>query len=641
MRLGGRAEDLRLVAIGKQAPERGPQRFGTPLLECHAIAGEDVRALGDVARHAAAAVCHGLQQAHGHALHVGRENVRVAVGVQLLQGLAVHETGEKDARVALGGIAKGHLVLGSVRTAAGDDEPLVRIELPEGLDQQLGALLGNEPSQVQQVGALVEPPLLLYVISGPKRLLLDPVGDERRRAAVDVLEVGLRGFGQDDETVGLGGRDLLPHLDVRAGELAPLGALPVQAVDGRNGADARPLGQAQGNTGALSVVVNHVGFVLDCRLGGEVGGREGCEALFIDCPNRHDAHAVDDALAPVGALARHDIAARAIVARDLVAECRHAAGELGHDDLHAALTGAVSLVSDHRDAHLARTLAGDDLDDREGDDLEVGDDAAFGDVFQVSTDHAVESGRVTLRDLPPAGDTGLHGQALQVVLGVLRHLVGQRRARAHDGHLAQEHVEELRELVDGVLADELADLGDAGVLAHLEHGAGDLVLPPELGEALVGVAVHGSEFPHAEGGQAAVAVGLAHADLAVERVALALQADGRGQHQAGHGDDGQHAAAEYDVERALDGAVGQARAVPIFNGLHGLVAHAHAVGAHCLGNQRGTHRRVLLCHFFSSQAQIHVPVPRDPPIDEFKMRMKCRCNVSLTFCWARRAQAAP
>lgn len=39
-----------------------------------------------------------------------------------------------------------------------------------------------------------------------------------------------------------------------------------------------------------------------------------------------------------------------------MAERRHAAGQLGHDDLHAALAGAESLMSDHRDAHLARTV---------------------------------------------------------------------------------------------------------------------------------------------------------------------------------------------------------------------------------------------------------------------------------------------
>lgn len=107
-----------------------------------------------------------------------------------------------------------------------------------------------------------------------------------------------------------------------------------------------------------------------------------------------------------------------------------------------------------------------------------------------------------------------------------------------------------------MLSDELADLRYARVVPHLEHGAGDLVSPLELGEALVGVLVHAAELPHAEGGQAAIAVGLAHADLAVEGVALALKADGRGKHKAGYGDDGQHAAAKRDVECALDGPVG-------------------------------------------------------------------------------------
>ena len=108
-----------------------------------------------------------------------------------------------------------------------------------------------------------------------------------------------------------------------------------------------------------------------------------------------------------------------------------------------------------------------------------------------------------------------------------------------------------------MLADEPADPGDAGILLHLEHGTGDLVALPELGQALVGVLVHASELPHAEGGQAAVGAGLAHADLAVEGAALALQADGGGQHQAGDRDDDEHDTAEHDVEPTLNGPVAQ------------------------------------------------------------------------------------
>lgn len=172
--------------------------------------------------------------------------------------------------VALRGLAKGHLVLGGVRTAAGDDKFLICIKSLEGIDQELGALLGNEPAQVQQVGALVEPPLLLYLIDRSQLFYLDTVGDERRRAAVGTLEVGLGRFGQDDETVGLSGSGLLPHLDVGAGEPAPLGTLPVQAVDGGHGANAGALSQRQRHARTLGVVVNHVGTVLDGSQSGEV-----------------------------------------------------------------------------------------------------------------------------------------------------------------------------------------------------------------------------------------------------------------------------------------------------------------------------------------------------------------------------------
>ena len=229
---------------------------------------------------------------------------------------------------------------------------------------------------------------------------------------------------------------------------------------------------------------------------------------------------------------------------------------------------AHDLGDTNRLRHLASTASRKNFNDREGDDSEVGQHAAPGDVLEVATDHASKVSVVAVRHLPPARDTGLDGQALQVELRVLLDLARQRRTRAHDGHLAQEDVDELRKLVDRVLADELADLGDAGVFLHLEHRAGDLVLLLELGQALVGVLVHGAELPHAEGREAAVAVGLTHADLAVERVALALQADGRGEHQARHGNHGEHAPAEADVERAFDKAVAQTRAVPILDVLH-------------------------------------------------------------------------
>ena len=88
------------------------------------------------------------------------------------------------------------------------------------------------------------------------------------------------------------------------------------------------------------------------------------------------------------------------------------------------------------------------FDDRKRDDLQISQQAALGDVLQVAADHTIEVRVVAVGHLPPTGNPGLNGQTLQVVRGVLRDLIRQRRARAHDGHLPQEHVQELRELVD-------------------------------------------------------------------------------------------------------------------------------------------------------------------------------------------------
>lgn len=95
-----------------------------------------------------------------------------------------------------------------------------------------------------------------------------------------------------------------------------------------------------------------------------------------------------------------------------------------------------------------------------------------------------------------------------------------------------------------------------------------------------------------ECGQAAVGAGLANADLAVKGAALALQADGGGQHQAGNRDKDEHGTAEHDVEHTLHSPVGQARAVPVHDGLHGLVAADALAPVHGLSNQRRPRGRI-------------------------------------------------
>lgn len=178
-----------------------------------------------------------------------------------------------------------------------------------------------------------------------------------------------------------------------------------------------------------------------------------------------------------------------------------------------------------------------------------------------------------------------------------------------------------------MLADELSNLGDTRVILHLEHGAGDLVLLPELGEALVGVLVHGAELPHAEGSQTTVGTGAANADLTIEGATLALQSDGRGQHQAGHSDDDEHGTAEHDVECALHCPICQARAVPVNDGLHGLVTAGALAPVHGLGNQCRPAGAQLFVTSLAATVKLTSPLSRDPPIGKFK---NCERTASTT-----------
>lgn len=96
-----------------------------------------------------------------------------------------------------------------------------------------------------------------------------------------------------------------------------------------------------------------------------------------------------------------------------------------HNDSFDAATNhlANNLSHPNRFSHLASTSTGEDLNDREENNLQVRDGAALGDVLQITADHAVKVGVVAVRNLPPAGDAWLNSKALQVLLCILSHLV--------------------------------------------------------------------------------------------------------------------------------------------------------------------------------------------------------------------------
>ena len=101
-------------------------------------------------------------------------------------------------------------------------------------------------------------------------------------------------------------------------------------------------------------------------------------------------------------------------------------------------------------------------------------------------------------DLPQAGDAGFHGQAALVVALVLLIFVQRRRAGANQAHIAAQHVKELRQLVDAGLADELAHLGDAGVVLHFKHQAVHFVLGHQALFAFLGIHIHAAQLVDVE-----------------------------------------------------------------------------------------------------------------------------------------------
>lgn len=130
---------------------------------------------------------------------------------------------------------------------------------------------------------------------------------------------------------------------------------------------------------------------------------------------------------------------------------------------------------------------------------------------------ALEGRGVAVGGLPQAGDAGGDAQQLLLLLvgEVLLQLVARDGARADDGQFALEHVEELRHLVDGALADEPAHLGDARVVVNLAlHLPLVQLLGAQVLMHVVGVCHHAAELKHVDHPASP-----AHAFLRVDRAA--------------------------------------------------------------------------------------------------------------------------
>ncbi len=141
--------------------------------------------------------------------------------------------------------------------------------------------------------------------------------------------------------------------------------------------------------------------------------------------------------------------------------------------------------------------------------------------------------------LRPAGDAGLDAVATQIAvddLGIILVVRDCVRTRADQGHVALEHVYELRQLVEAGLAQEAADARHARVIAsRLRHH-----------RVVRRIGRHRAELEHGDR-----IVVEAEARLAEEHRPLAVELDGEGDQQHQRREEQQEQPARHDVLAAL------------------------------------------------------------------------------------------
>ena len=122
---------------------------------------------------------------------------------------------------------------------------------------------------------------------------------------------------------------------------------------------------------------------------------------------------------------------------------------------------------------------------------------------------------------------------------ILAVFVHRRRAGPHKAHLAAQHVDKLRQLIDGGFPDEFAHLGNAGVILHFEHQTVHFVFGHQFFFAFLRIHVHAAEFIHCK-----IAAIQPHPALLKEQRSRTFQFQGnRHDRDDGNADDAAHKAA--------------------------------------------------------------------------------------------------
>src|SRR5438874_2031860 len=147
---------------------------------------------------------------------------------------------------------------------------------------------------------------------------------------------------------------------------------------------------------------------------------------------------------------------------------------------------------------LVGAAAGEDNRDRHAENSQVTCDRQIFDVVTLEREPFFESELSTSVDLHGPRDAGFDGEAEEMLGLVARNKLDLLGSRSDEAHVSNEHVEELRQLVQARAAKHGTHTRDAGIILELEHWLSKVLEGQEVAQHVLGVSDHRPELEHLE-----------------------------------------------------------------------------------------------------------------------------------------------
>ena len=144
---------------------------------------------------------------------------------------------------------------------------------------------------------------------------------------------------------------------------------------------------------------------------------------------------------------------------------------------------------------LVCAFASHDRNRSEPNDFGIGSESKFLKIFEVKLDHFGKGQIASAHHLPVACHSLGNVHALPLFVGKFVALVDRQRSGAHETHVTQKYVDELRQFVQAKAAHKSTDWRDSRIVLHFEDCSILFVTGfLKLSLASVGIHIHASEL---------------------------------------------------------------------------------------------------------------------------------------------------